>query len=67
MTDQTLSHPSPKTAAEYRAAIERLLVAMDRADQKMEEDRKDILRLKAEADTLKAETRAILSTLGMTL
>ncbi len=65
MTDLTLADPDPTTEAEFEAAFKQMLQEMDRLNQQMEQDRKDIERLKCEADLLKIETRAILATLGV--
>ena len=66
MNETILPQPKRKTVADHKAALEKLFREMDRSAAKMDEDRRDIEQLKAEADTLKAETRAILATMGIT-
>ena len=64
MTDATFTLQEPTNDADYRAAIQRMYTEIAFVNRKMEEDRKDILRLKSEADLLKVETRAILASFG---
>jgi hypothetical protein len=65
MDETILTQSKPKTA-DYKAALEHLFQEIDQSDQKMQTDRRTIEQLKAEADTLKAETRAILTAMGAT-
>ena len=64
--DETLLKQARPKAADYRAALEHLFAEIDRSSQKMQAARRDIEQLKADADRLKAETRAILVTMGAT-
>jgi peptidoglycan hydrolase CwlO-like protein len=64
MEESLFSQPTPQTAAEYEAAIDQLLAEMQRLNQKMKEDQSVIDRLKAETETLKRETRALLASMG---
>ncbi|HZP84596.1 MAG TPA: hypothetical protein VFB21_23375 [Chthonomonadaceae bacterium] len=67
MNDLISTQPAPRTTAEYKAAIKQLFAEMDRRNQQMECDRRDITRLEAETAALKTETRAILASLGARL
>jgi len=49
----------PKTEAEYQAAITQLLDEMQRLNQVMQADQKEIDRLKTDTRRLLAETQAI--------
>ena len=53
-----------KTVADYKAEITELLDGMRLMSQQIEADRQVSLRLKEETQTLKAETRAILDSIG---
>jgi hypothetical protein len=53
--DETVS-ASPKTAAEYRAAIEAMLAEMQRMHERSEETWSQIERLKAESRAIRAQT-----------
>ena len=53
-----------KTVDDYKAEIEELLDGMRLMSQQIEADRQVSLRLKEETQTLKAETRAILDSIG---
>jgi hypothetical protein len=64
MEETVSSPPTPQTAAEYEAAIETLLAEMRRLNQRMRDDQAVIDRLKAEAETLKRQTRAMLADMG---
>lgn len=66
--DHLLKVPAePRTAADDQAAIERMLVEMDRINEKMATDREEIERLRVESRRLRDETRAILTDLGAAL
>jgi uncharacterized small protein (DUF1192 family) len=56
MTRSNLSQPAPKSASEYKAAIEQIFQTMERIDERIAKDQQEI-------DRLKAETRAILTEL----
>lgn len=58
------AQPLPQNAADYEAAVEQLLAEVKRLNQHMQSDRADIERLKDETRTLKAETRALLLSMG---
>jgi predicted RNase H-like nuclease (RuvC/YqgF family) len=71
MKDSVSSHPTLETPADYEAAIEECLAEIRRLNEQMQNDRRDIERLKAETHALKtetqklkAETRASLTRLG---
>ncbi len=58
-----LTQSAPQTEAEYEAALTQLLSAMQGLREQMDQDQIEIERLKADNRTLKAETRALLTTL----
>jgi hypothetical protein len=64
MSDVISSRPTPRTTAEYRAAIEEMLAEMEALAQKMKRDQTEIDRLKAETAVIKEETRALLAAMG---
>jgi hypothetical protein len=64
MSDIVSTGRTPKTAAEYKDAIEELLAEMERLDARMKSDQAEIDRLKAETAAIKTETRALLAALG---
>ena len=66
MDETTYVQTIPRTVAEHKAAMEAMLAEMNRLNQKMEGDRREIERLKAESDVLKTETRTILAAMGAT-
>ena len=55
MSDFTLSYPEPKNEAEYQTVMQLLRTEMEGLNQKMAEDRKDIERIEAETDVIRAE------------
>jgi hypothetical protein len=55
---ETMQAP-PKTAAEYRAAIDDLLAEMQSMNERSKGTWAEIERLKAETETIKAETEVI--------
>ena len=55
MEELTAPPPSPKTAAEYKAAIDALLAEMNRMNERSEQTWAEIERLKAESAALQAE------------
>jgi peptidoglycan hydrolase CwlO-like protein len=59
MEERIASSPSPRTAAEYRAAIDELLAEMKRMNQQSDRTRADIEQLKAESAAIRAETEII--------
>jgi peptidoglycan hydrolase CwlO-like protein len=59
MDNRIGSSPAPRTAAEYRAAIDELLAEMIRMNEQMDRDRVEIERLKAETEVIKADTEVI--------
>jgi uncharacterized small protein (DUF1192 family) len=64
--DNLVSRQSaPRTATDYEAAIEQMLAEMKRLNEQMATDRAEIERLRVETQRLKAETRAVLETLGV--
>ena len=60
MTDIAVVFSEPKTKAEYEVAVRRMLAEMDRINSRMDRDREEIERLKA-------ETRSVLSGMGLQL
>jgi hypothetical protein len=58
---------TPQTANEYEAMIEQLLSEMTRLNEQMVNDRTEIDRLRIESSVIKAETRALLSSMGVQL
>jgi len=62
--DSLSSKMTPRTDAEYKAAIDLLLTEMHRLNQQMRTDEAAIDRLKTETETLKRETRALLASMG---
>jgi methyl-accepting chemotaxis protein len=64
MSDTVSAHSAPKTAAEYKAAIEDLLGEMQRLNEQMQSDQAVIERLKADSARIKAETRALLAAMS---
>jgi len=56
MTDTTLAYREPRTDAEYKTAIDDIVAELERIDERIELDQREI-------DRLKLETRAILATL----
>jgi hypothetical protein len=64
MSDTVSAHSAPKTAAEYKAAIEDLLGEMQRLNDQMQGDQAVIERLKAETALIKTETRALLAAMS---
>ena len=63
----TLTQPAPRTDAEYAAAAEEMLVEMRHMNEQMEVRQSEIDRLQARSDVLRAETRAILLSMGAKL
>ena len=57
MTDLTVTFSEPKTKAEYERAVRRMLEDMARMNAAMDQDRREI-------DRLREETRAALAGLG---
>lgn len=56
--DETVQIPSnPKTTADYKNVFADLLAEMDRIDERMDEDRAEIERLKIETQVIKTRTR----------
>jgi methyl-accepting chemotaxis protein len=52
---------APKTAAEYRTAVDEMIAEMQRMNERSESTWAEIERLKAETETIKAETEVIKS------
>jgi hypothetical protein len=61
MEDRIASSPAPKTAAEYRAAIDDLLAEMNHMDEQSDRTWAEIERLKAESALIRAETDRIIA------
>jgi hypothetical protein len=60
----TIRSTGRKSVAEYKAEIAELLDGMRRMHQQIELDRQVSQRLREETQALKAETRAILDSIG---
>lgn len=54
-----------QTNAEDESTYQQMLIEIEQLNGRMDQDRKEIERLKAESNLLKIETRAILATLGV--
>jgi hypothetical protein len=63
--DQTLLHTTPDSEEECRVQFLALMEEIERVDQRMRTDREEIIRLRAEADVLKRQTRRILTSMGL--
>jgi hypothetical protein len=61
MDERLTSQPKPRTAAEYRAAIDLLLDEMKRLSVQMQQDQAEIDRLKAETRVIAAHTDGVLA------
>lgn len=55
MDESIVTPPTPKTAAEYKAAVDALLAEMARMDEQSRQTWAEIERLKAESAVLQAE------------
>jgi F0F1-type ATP synthase membrane subunit b/b' len=64
MSELTLVQPTPQTDAEYQAAIEQMLAEARRLSEQAQRDQDDIERLRAKSAPLRAEIRALLTSLG---
>ncbi len=64
MDEQIMSNATPHSNAEYEADFEQMLVEMKHLNELMKRDQAVIDRLASESQTLKAETRAILASMG---
>ncbi len=64
--DETVLTPLKPKTGDYKAALEQTFKEIDVSFQKMQANRRHIEQLKAEADALKTETRALLTTMGAT-
>jgi peptidoglycan hydrolase CwlO-like protein len=67
MAGLTWLERTPKTEAEYEAAIDEILAEINAIGQRMDADQAEIERIKAETHQLKVETREILARLGAKL
>jgi hypothetical protein len=67
MGKQITSSPAPRTAAEYRAAIDDLLTEMKRMDEQSDRNWTEIERLKAESAAIRAETDKLIAQLDAKL
>lgn len=63
MTELVAPPPTPKSAAEYRAAIDRLLAEMQQWEGRMEQDRREIERLRAKSQAITRHTDGVLERL----
>ena len=54
-----------QTNTEDESTLKQMLIEIERLNGRMEQDREEIERLKADSNLLKVETRAILATLGV--
>jgi uncharacterized small protein (DUF1192 family) len=62
--DELIRVPPPRTASEYKAAIDELLGEVQRLNEQIRVDRVEFERLKAESRELKAQTREVLAGFG---
>jgi hypothetical protein len=62
--DELMTGLSPQDAADYEAAIDALLAEMNHSNQRMQRDREEIDRLRAETLALRDETRRVIATIG---
>lgn len=60
MSDTTFNQPAAEDTSFYEAEVDRYLGEMQRLEQQMQDDRREI-------DTLKAETQAIIADIMHTL
>ena len=67
MSESVLTKSKPKTAAEYEAIAEQMLVEMNRLETQMDSDRAVSERLKVETQVIKAETEIIKTRTATTL
>ncbi len=67
MTDTTLRQNSPTTNTEYEAEFDRLLQEMTLLDTRMQSDRRDIERFRAESLVITGRTDAMLDQLELQL
>jgi uncharacterized coiled-coil DUF342 family protein len=51
--------PTPRTAAEYRAAVDAMIMDIRRMHERMDRNREEINRLREETNAIKAETEQI--------
>ena len=61
------SPEKPKSKREYKAEIRAMFAEMDEISARMDANRVEINRLKAETDVLREHTRAILRSMGAKL
>ena len=67
MSDMTFRQTAPATDAEYEAEFDLLLQEMTRLEPRMQADRADIERLRAESQVITAHTDAMLDQLDKQL
>ena len=67
MTHQVLAKPTPQSEEECRAAFHELMAEIGRMIERMDTDREEINRLRAEQDELRSRTRDILASMGYRL
>lgn len=58
------AQPVPQTSAEYESAFERLMMEAESINERMQQDRSEIERLKAETKIIQDETRTLLAGMG---
>jgi peptidoglycan hydrolase CwlO-like protein len=59
MDESISATPTPKTAAEYRAAVDAMVRDIRRMHARMDRNREEINQLKEETNAIKAETEQI--------
>jgi hypothetical protein len=64
MSNRTSSGAAPRTAAQYRAAIEEMLQEMERLNEQMRADQALIEQLRTDTAAIKTETRALLASMA---
>jgi len=67
MTEFAPTLQTPKTPADYKAALNRLLEEMTRLEAQMQQDRAEIKRLRAESQVISRHTDSVLERLDKQL
>jgi hypothetical protein len=67
MTDLTVTEAKPKTAADYKSAIDHLVVGMLESEATTRQDRVEIERIRAESQVIARHTDAVLERLDKQL
>ena len=67
MTEFVATLPTPKTPADYKAALNRLLDEMTRLEAQMQQDRAEIERSRAQSQVISRHTDMVLERLDKQL